>query len=63
MSKMVETRSADQCRSHHQKIMKYHNTIEEAIVNFSKKLNLKHMEAPETPQVKLEETDEKEDDI
>ena len=31
MSKVVKTRSADQCRSHHQKIIKYHNTIEEAI--------------------------------
>jgi len=24
MSKLVKTRSADQCRSHHQKILKYH---------------------------------------
>ena len=27
MSKEVKTRSADQCRSHHQKIIKYHHTI------------------------------------
>ena len=38
MSKVVKTRSADQCRSHHQKIIKYHNTIEEAIEFFSDKL-------------------------
>ena len=31
MSKEVKTRSADQCRSHHQKIIKYHNTVDEAI--------------------------------
>ena len=39
MSKEVKTRSADQCRSHHQKIIKYHHTIEEAIEFFSGKLN------------------------
>ena len=27
MSKVVKTRSADQCRSHHQKMMKYHGSI------------------------------------
>ena len=38
MSKEVKTRSADQCRSHHQKIIKYHHTVEEAIEFFSSKL-------------------------
>ena len=38
MSMAVKTRNADQCRSHHQKIIKYHNTIEEAIEFFSGRL-------------------------
>lgn len=31
MSKQVGTRTADQCRSHHQKISKYHRSLEEII--------------------------------
>ena len=31
MSNAVKTRSADQCRSHHQKMMKYHRCISEII--------------------------------
>jgi len=27
MSKFIKTRSGEQCRSHHQKMMKYHNDI------------------------------------
>lgn len=38
MSKEVHTRSADQCRSHHQKILKYHYNIDEAIRYFVMRL-------------------------
>lgn len=31
MSNMVKTRTADQCRSHHQKILKMHSSIENII--------------------------------
>jgi hypothetical protein len=31
MSKLIVTRNPDQCRSHHQKMMKYHNSIPEII--------------------------------
>lgn len=34
MSREVKTRSADQCRSHHQKILKYHNSIEDIIAAY-----------------------------
>jgi len=33
MSKFIGTRSPDQCRSHHQKTMKYHHTID-GVINF-----------------------------
>jgi hypothetical protein len=35
MSKWVKTRTPDQCRSHHQKTMKYHHTIDETINFFT----------------------------
>ena len=31
MSKLVRTRTADQCRSHHQKILLYHKSLEEIV--------------------------------
>ena len=31
MSREVKTRSADQCRSHHQKILQYHDSVEDII--------------------------------
>lgn len=34
MSKLVKTRSADQCRSHHQKILKYHYSLELIIKHY-----------------------------
>jgi hypothetical protein len=34
MSFLVETRSADQCRSHHQKMLKYHGSISDIIARF-----------------------------
>lgn len=34
MSHLVKTRTADQCRSHHQKILKYHGTIDDVIKNY-----------------------------
>lgn len=35
MSQQVKTRSADQCRSHHQKVLKYHHSIEEIIQHYT----------------------------
>jgi hypothetical protein len=37
MSKVILTRTADQCRSHHQKVVKYHDSID-SIINYFKKL-------------------------
>lgn len=31
MSRYIKTRNSDQCRSHHQKMMKYHRTVPEII--------------------------------
>jgi hypothetical protein len=31
MSRLIKTRTPDQCRSHHQKILMYHSNLEEAI--------------------------------
>lgn len=31
MARQVRTRTADQCRSHHQKILKYHNSLQDII--------------------------------
>lgn len=31
MSNEVKSRSADQCRSHHQKVLKYHESLQEII--------------------------------
>lgn len=31
MSRLVRTRTAEQCRSHHQKVLKSHETVEEII--------------------------------
>lgn len=31
MSKAIKSRTADQCRSHHQKMMKYHRSIQEIV--------------------------------
>jgi len=31
MSRAVQTRTAEQCRSHHQKMLKYHRSNEEII--------------------------------
>jgi hypothetical protein len=33
MSKAIHTRSADQCRSHHQKMIKYHGDIPNIIAH------------------------------
>lgn len=35
MSEVVQTRTADQCRSHHQKIINYHGQVEEIIRFYS----------------------------
>lgn len=42
MSRKIKTRSADQCRSHHQKILKYHNSLEETIKFFEEDVFEKH---------------------
>jgi hypothetical protein len=39
MSRAVKTRTADQCRSHHQKILKYHNSIDETVDFFAARLS------------------------
>ena len=54
MSQEVKTRSADQCRSHHQKIMKYHHTIDGAIKYFSEKLALEMKEGNEREENKVD---------
>jgi hypothetical protein len=35
MSKLITSRNPDQCRSHHQKMIKYHNSIPEIIAHIS----------------------------
>jgi hypothetical protein len=35
MSKIIKTRTADQCRSHHQKVIKYHKTLESILQSYS----------------------------
>ena len=35
MSKLITSRNPDQCRSHHQKMMKYHNSISEIIAHIT----------------------------
>jgi hypothetical protein len=39
MSAAVKTRSADQCRSHHQKMIKYHRDIPNIITHIQSLLN------------------------
>ena len=39
MSLLVKTRSPDQCRSHHQKVLKYHGKIDEIIKFYTQNLN------------------------
>jgi hypothetical protein len=48
MSLWVKTRSPDQCRSHHQKMMKYHSDIPTIIAHISSCMQ------PRTGQVKME---------
>lgn len=38
MSQLVRSRTADQCRSHHQKILKYHNNLNEIIRYYSQEV-------------------------
>jgi hypothetical protein len=38
MSRSVRTRTADQCRSHHQKILKYHNSLKDIIQYYKQNL-------------------------
>jgi hypothetical protein len=38
MSQLVKSRTADQCRSHHQKILKYHNSLNEIIRYYSQEV-------------------------
>lgn len=40
MSEAIKTRSADQCRSHHQKMMKHHENIPNIIEHIGKLLQL-----------------------
>jgi adenylate kinase family enzyme len=35
MSQVIKTRTADQCRSHHQKIINYHETVDRIIRYYS----------------------------
>lgn len=42
MSKAVMTRSADQCRSHHQKMCKYHLDVPNIIAHISRLLGEKY---------------------
>lgn len=35
MSKLITSRNPDQCRSHHQKMMKYHHSIPEIIAHIT----------------------------
>lgn len=45
MSKAVKSRTADQCRSHHQKMMKYHNSISNIVAHIAaieEKLDQEH---------------------
>jgi hypothetical protein len=57
MSKAVKTRSPDQCRSHHQKMMKYHHTIS-GIVQYIRKFKVPDTAAnyhSKMSQVKIED--------
>lgn len=38
MSLKVKTRTADQCRSHHQKILKYHESLEQIIRHYTEEV-------------------------
>ena len=40
MSKMVKTRTPDQCRSHHQKVLNIHKSLEEVIRYHSAKAEM-----------------------
>lgn len=37
MSQQIKTRSPDQCRSHHQKMIKYHASLDGIIDNIEKR--------------------------
>lgn len=37
MSKLVKTRTPDQCRSHHQKILKYHHSLQHIILTYKRR--------------------------
>lgn len=39
MSYLVKTRTADQCRSHHQKMLKYHGNITQILERYRKIMN------------------------
>lgn len=55
MSRQVRTRTADQCRSHHQKMMKYHRDIPNIIAHVQSLLDPSDQQADRPTHVKVEE--------
>lgn len=58
MARIVKSRTADQCRSHHQKILKYHSNLEETIRYYTQDI-FPHYEKLETTSSKptIQQTD------
>ena len=48
MSRVVGTRSADQCRSHHQKILKYHTSLQHIVSSYKRRFSRREQEADGT---------------
>ncbi len=46
MAQQVRTRTADQCRSHHQKILKYHRSLQDIVDYYKRHLFGKQVEGP-----------------
>ena len=52
MAKWMRTRTSDQCRSHHQKLLQYHQSIRNIITHFEEVIFRKMQAHPRTHKVK-----------
>ena len=58
MSQQVRTRTADQCRSHHQKILKYHRSLRDIVNYYKRHLFGKQVKGPDVGMLKSTATGE-----
>lgn len=58
MSQVIKSRTADQCRSHHQKIINYHESVERIISYYKNLLERGAPKADEMKQIPTTSNDE-----